>query len=173
MTHKRVVTVVASIWILSAFVSFITLLGLRDTQKLIHSVCGVIGLVFITVVYIRIYLIARRHKNQIQSLQVQQVEPSGHGEMANFATLIKSAVDVFYVYLLFLICNSPYVISMIAIGFNGSNVSLKRLVLFSFTLGFLNSSLNPVIYCWKMRNIRHAIMDILRKMSWSRNHTPN
>ena len=39
----------------------------------------------------------------------------------------------------------------------------------SLTFVFLNSSLNPVIYCRKMRHIRHAIVDILRNTSWLRN----
>ena len=52
---------------------------------------------------------------------------------------------------------------------NGPNVALKRFFLFSVTLIHLNSSLNPVIYCWKMRHIRHAIMDILRNMCWLKN----
>ena len=37
------------------------------------------------------------------------------------------------------------------------------------TFVFPNSSLNPVIYCWKMRHIQHAIMDILRNTYCFRN----
>ena len=54
---------------------------------------SLVGLFFTTLVYIRIYLTVRRHKNQIQVLQVQQVALTG--EMANFARLIKSTVGVF------------------------------------------------------------------------------
>ena len=125
-------------------------------------------------VYIRIYLVARRHQNQIQSLQVQVEQTS---EMANFASLVKSAVGIFYVYLVFLVCYLPYMICVIAIRINGSSIALKRFYLFSLSLIFLNSSLNPVIYCWKMRHIRHAILNILQKISWKRgteiNHDTN
>ena len=166
VTFKRVVAVVISIWVFSVFVSLIILWGLLRIQNLILLIGVVIGLLLTTVLYIRIYLVARRHKNQIQSLQIQ-VEQTG--EMANFASLIKSAVGICYVYLVFLVCYLPYMICVTAVRINGHSVALKMLYLFSGTLVFLNSSLNPVIYCWKMRHIRHAVMDILRNMSWNRN----
>ena len=164
--HKRVVAVVISVWVLSAFVSLMPLWVSFRTQIIILSIVGVIGLLLTVVVYIRIYLVARRQKNQIQSLQVQ-VEQTG--EMANFASLIKSSVRIFFVYLVFSVCYLPYIICTTAIGINGSGIAFKRFYLFSVTLVFLNSSLNPIIYCWKMRHIRHAV-DILRNMSWNRNH---
>ncbi len=49
-------------------------------------------------VYIRIHVVVRRHKNQIQVLQVQELLAQT-GEMANFANHIKSTVGAFYVYL--------------------------------------------------------------------------
>ena len=120
--------------------------------------------------YIRIYFVARRHKNQIQVLQVQQAEQAS--EMANFASVMKSTIGIFYVYLVFLVCYLPVFIYIIKIKFNGPTTTEKIYFVYSLTLVFLNSSLNPVIYCWKMRHIRHAIMDILRNMSWNRNRAP-
>ena len=168
VTHKRVVAVVISIWVLSGIFSLLILWNLQYTQRLISSICGVIGLLLTAVGYIRIYLVARHHKNQIQTLQLQEVEQAN--EMANFVSLIKSAVGIFYIYLVFLLCYLPYFIGMASLRSQDWNIPFKTFVLFSATLVFLNSSLNPVIYCWKMRHIRHALMDILRNMSWNRNH---
>ncbi|XP_078347362.1 beta-4C adrenergic receptor-like [Oculina patagonica] len=167
VTHKRVVAVVISIWVLGVFISLIMLWVPPDITSLIVAISGVCGLLLTTLVYIRIYLAVRRHKNQIQALQVQQEAQTD--EMANFAGLIKSAAGIFYVYLLFLLCYLPYFICLVVIEINGPSITMKRFFLFSVTLVFLNSSLNPVIYCWKMRHIRHAIMDTLRNMSWLRN----
>ena len=167
VTHKRVVAVVISIWMLSVFLSAMTLLVPYDIHSLITFVHGVVGIALITLVYIRIYLVVRRHKNQIQALQVQQVAQTD--EIANFASLIKSVVGIFYVYLLFLFCYLPYLITSVSLKIYGPSVALKRIFISSYTVAYLNSSLNPVNYCWKMRHIRHAIMDILRNMSWLRN----
>ena len=168
VTHKHVVAVVISIWALSAFLSLLMLWIPLDILLRIMFIIGVVGVLLTTLVYIRIYFAVRRHKNQIQALQVQQ--EAQFGEMANFAGLIKSVVGIFYVYLVFLICYLPFLICLVAIKINGTSIALKRFFLFSVTLVYLNSSLNPVIYSWKMRHIRHAIMDILRNiMSWYRN----
>ena len=167
LTHKRVVAVVILVWLLSGFLSFATLWVPPGIRSIILTISVVVGLLFATMVYIRVYLAIRRHKNQIQALQLQQVRQTG--EIANFSSLIKSVVGVFYVYLVFVFCYSPFFICLSAIKIEGPTISLKRFSLFSWTLVFLNSSLNPVIYCWKMRHIRQSIMDILRNMSWDRN----
>ena len=67
VTHKRVVVVVIAKWILSASNSLLTLLNLQDVCLLIFFIMGVAGVILITIVYTRIYLIVRRHKNKIQS----------------------------------------------------------------------------------------------------------
>ena len=165
VTHKRVVTVVISIWVLCAFVSLMALwASLYDTIRLIVAVIGAFGFIVTIVLYIRIYFIARRQKNQIQSLQIRRVEQTS--EMARFTKLVHSAVSVFYVYILLLACYSPFIICM---GIENSSVVTKRFWVVSLTLLFLNSSLNPIIYCWRMRNMRHSIINVLRNMSRNRN----
>ena len=167
VTHRRVVIVVIGIWVHSAFVSLMILWGLLSTRDLINTVIGAFSFIITFVVYIRIYLTVRRHKNQIHSMQIRDETQSE--ELKSFIVLIKSTVGIFYVYLVFLICYLPHLICMAVIRTYGSSIVLKKLLLYSLTLMYLNSSLNPIIYCWKMRHIRHAIMDILRKMSWINN----
>ena len=169
VTHKRVVALVISIWVISAFLPFLMLSIPLDIYVLIIVIGGTVGLVITTMVYIRIYLAVRRHKNQIQVLQVQQV--AQEGEVALFSSLVKSAIGTFYVYLVFLLCYLPFLISLVAKEMNSSSIVLKGFSLFALSLAYLNSSLNPVIYCWKMRHIRHAVMNILRNMSWHRSCT--
>ena len=35
---------------------------------------------------------------------------------------------------------------------------------FGITLVYLNSTLNPLSHCWKIREARHAVKKILRKL---------
>ena len=163
VTHKRVVVVVIGKWLCSALVSSIALWGLLSTRNIIESVVAAFGFIVTFVLNTRTYFIVRRHKNQIHSMQVQEVAHSD--EIKNLIVLIKTAVSIFYVYLVLLICYLPSSICMAVMRMYGSSIALKQFFLYSVTLVFLNSSLNPVIYCWKMRHVRHAIMDILRKMS--------
>jgi len=168
VTHKRVLAVTIFTWGLSAFVSLTSLWVSLATRALFLGITATVGFLLTMVVYIRIYVAVRRHKNHMQVLQVRQVTQTD--EMANFAGIIKTAVGVFYLYLVFLFCYLPYFISLAAMTIVGPSDPLKRLFFFSFTLMFLNSSLNPVIYCWKMTHIGHTIMEILRNIiTWLRN----
>jgi len=110
VTHKRVVAVVISIWAMSVFLSLMTLRVSFDIRNIISVFIGILGLILTTLVYIRIYLALRFHKNQIQVLQVPQVAQTG--ELGNFAGRIKSAVGVFYVYLVYLVCYLPFMNSV-------------------------------------------------------------
>ena len=167
VTHKRVVAVVIVIWVLSVFLSLMILWVPVYISSGLLIILGVVGFFVTAVVYIKIYFAVQRHKNQIHVLQVQQA--AGNDEIANLTSLVKSAFGVFYVFLLFLICYLPYCIVMAVYQISGPSIPFKKVYLFSWTLAYLNSSLNPVIYCWKMAHIRHSVIDILRNMTWFRN----
>ena len=163
VTHKRVVSVVISIWVTSAFLPFSATFSVPlDIYLYIMAIFGVVCIILVTMVYVRIYLAVRQHKNRIQVLQVQQLAHGG--QLANLSNLIKSTVGIFYVYFVFLLCYLPYLISLVATKMNGPSIVLKGCSVFSLTLAFLNSPLNPVIYCWKMKHIRRAVIKILKNM---------
>ena len=166
VTQKRAVTVVISIWVFSAFISLLVLWSSSATQNLVLLVIAAIGFIVSFVVCTRIYLTVRRHKQQIQSMQIQEIVQAG--EKANFTALIKSTVGLFYVYLVFLISYLPFFICIAVVRIYGSSIAFRKVFIFSWTLIFLNSSLNPVIYCWKMRHIRRVIIEMLGNLSWSR-----
>ena len=167
VTHRRVVIVVIVIWVYNAFLSLMILWGSLGTLDVVGMINFAFSFIITLVVYIRIYLTMRRHKNHIQSMQIRNEAQSE--EIKNFTVLIKSTVGIFYVYLVFLICYLPYLICKAVLQIYGPSIVLKKLYLYSLTFVYLNSSLNPVIYCWKMKHIRHAIIDILRRMSWNSN----
>jgi len=109
----------------------------------------------------KIYLAIRRHAHQFQALQVHHV--AQNEEMANVRTLKTSAFTVVYVYLVFLFCYMPQICWRIADGSPESDaIPNTDAGLYFLTLVCLNSSLNPLIYCWKMRDIRHNIINIFR-----------
>jgi len=115
---------------------------------------------FTSGIFSRKTLACKRHRNQIKDLQVQQ--EAQNGDMVNFSSLRNSAVGVFYIYRVFLACCSPSWIVLAARPILPPSIALTKFAILSWTLFFLNSSLNPVIYCWKMRHIRHALMNTLR-----------
>ena len=170
VTYKRVVSAVVSLWVFSGIFSFLAISVSWNIASAILAPIGLTCLVVSAVVYYKIYLAVRRHRNQIQALQIQQVEQEAE-MVANLVRSRKSAVGTFHVFLVFLICYLPLFSSGLAAATSssGPNTARKIFSLSSWTVVFLNSSLNPVIYCWNMRHIRHAIMDILRNLFPSHN----
>ena len=105
MTHKRVVAVVVSTWLLSAIISSMYDYWNPDIFKVIAGIVPTACIITTTFLNLNIYLTVRRHAHQIDALQVQQV--AQNGERANFGRLKQYAVTTIYVYLMFLICYSP------------------------------------------------------------------
>ena len=162
VTHKRVVAVVIFIWILSAILTML----IRRTPKVeafivitVDSVCYLTTAWF----YFKIYLTVRHHSNQIHVLQEQLAQNNGT-DMGNAERERKVAVGTFYVYVVFLICCLPLTCCMSIYLSFGPHTVLTNLELYTEMLTYLNSSLNPLIYSWKMKHVRHAVMEILRNI---------
>ena len=165
VTHKRVVAVVISIWVFSLLLSLFYLWVYSVVSYTVFAVMGVVCLVFSAMLYLKIYFTVRRHRNQIQALQVLQVQQIVQNDQITIAArLRKSATGVFYIYLVFLLCYLPRFCSFALVVIFDLSTGVKVFSMSSVTLLFLNSSLNPVIYCWKMRQIRRAVMDIVRNI---------
>ena len=119
VTHKRVVVLVVTTMVFSALLSSMDW-WIQDamytyiTAIIIKIVC----LIITATLYCNIYLTVRRHRNQIEFLQVGQGEQNGHGEMTalNVARLLKLALGTFYVYLVFLVCYLPQICIEIILG---------------------------------------------------------
>ena len=163
VTPKRVVASVISTWIFSAFLSLMRLMGLKKKERfVVYAATDILCLVTTALLYFKLYLVVKHHANQIQALQVQQAGQSE--QTSNALRLRKFALSTFYVYLVFLVCYLPQVCNYVATTIHGSNTLIRSYTRFTFTIVFLNSSLNPLIYCWKMKQIRHTLMNMLREM---------
>ena len=163
VTHKRILGQAISAWVFSALLPAFYV-WIDEIKKLINITIIIWSLcfIFITVISVRLYFAVRHHANQIQALQVQ--EAAQNGDLANASRLRKSAVSIFYVYFVFLACYLPFYCTFLAGDIFKVFLISKNLFYFSQTLMFINSSLNPVIYCWRMRDIRRSIKDILRNI---------
>ena len=157
MTHQRVTKVVISLWVFSASLSLVALWSPMNITFVIFAIVEGGCLVSTTFLNYKIYLTVRRHQNQINSLQVQNSDG-----MANALSIRKSALGAFYVYLVFLTCYLPNICIHATATIFGVSYVIRGFSIYTLTIVLLNSSLNPIIYCWKMRHVRCAVIDILR-----------
>ena len=134
VTHKRVVAVVISIWMFSVLQSLFYLWVSPDISYFMFAVFGVVCLVFLAMLYLKIYFTVRRHRNQIRALHVQQV--TQNDQMTRAARLRKSAVGVFYVYLVFLLCSLPQFCSFTLVVISDLDTGVNVFSMSSVTLLF-------------------------------------
>ena len=107
---------------------------------------------------VKLYLTLRRHINQIQ---VPQVAQNDQGESVQRKR--KSAMASLYVYLVFIVCYLPNLCVLIIVATNSeTRINVNHLQFYTLTLEFLNSTVNPLIYCWKMKRIQHTVVGTLR-----------
>ena len=165
VTHRRVVAVVISIWVLSAVLSVPRTNTFEKADRIILAIIVFITLgclVAIAIIYVKLYLVLKHHIMQVHALHIN-LDSQDAVAIEDTARQKKSAVVIFYLYLTLLICYLPN--TFIALMLALSSVRPPSLVfLFSDALLFLNSSLDPLIYCWKMRQVRLTAMNMLRDM---------
>ena len=160
VTNKRVAAVVVSIWVTSALISLIRLFIPKNIMYvsvvIINSAC----IITATSLSVKLYLTLRRHINKFQVQQVAQ-----NDQVESVQRKKKSAMASLYMYLVFIVCYLPDICVLIIIAsISEPTIDLKHLQFYTLTLVFLNSTLNPLIYCWKMRRIQHTIVLTLRNL---------
>ena len=158
VTYKRLGAAVISIWVISALISVIRLFIPKNIMYVIFVVFTSACIINVTSLSVKLYLTLRRHINQIQ---VQQLARTGQGEIVRGKR--KSAMASLFVYLVFIVCYLPNICTLFVIAaISEPRIDVEHLWFYTITLSFLNSTLNPLIYCWKMKQIRTTMMRKLR-----------
>ncbi|XP_078345494.1 melanocyte-stimulating hormone receptor-like [Oculina patagonica] len=162
VTASRVRYTIVAIWFTKVLSSGFYLWKKRECH-LITAVTTVICLIISTFSYIKIYLIVRHHQSQIH-IQQQTVQGSAN-EGHHMARLKRSAINTFLFYIFLIICYFPmYILSTL------HGISYMNWVTqwdFAHTAVFMNSAINPILYCWRLRELRRAIVKTIRETFYS------
>ena len=118
-------------------------------------------LIVITLSTYKIFQIARRHQRQINNQNMAAM--SLQTNTVNVLKCRKSAVTVLYVYGLLLICYLPFCGTIFVGNVIGYTLTVKIAYGFTSTAAYFNSFLNPIAYCWRIREIRRAVKNVLRR----------
>ena len=107
----------------------------------------------------KIFQIVLKHQRQINDQNVAVLHLQTN--TVNVLKCRKSAVTVLYVYGLILIFYLPFCVTMIMQTIVGYTRAVKIAYDYAGTAVFINSFLNPVVYCWRIREIRRAVKNSL------------
>ena len=159
VTIPRVRRILVAIWSVCVILAS-TQLWHEITLLILMGSVICVCLCISTISHIKIYKIVRYHQNAIH-IQLQAVE-SNTGNGNNMSRLKKSAFNAFIVFLVLIICYCPYLAIYIVSSFYPINDFLARSL--TSTIVFINSSLNPFLYCWRLREIREVVLHTCRKI---------
>ena len=164
VTPKRIVSILILSWVISTIVSLFWIgQEYRDFLRIFLNVFLATCLTTIALLQCKLYSIVRRHRFQIRAQQVQGSIETEDETRTTFERQKSSVSSAFYIYLLLLACYLPNVFTDFALTtFKGRILWIFQQ--YTFTLMFVNSCLNPLIYCWKLRHIRRTIRIILRSI---------
>lgn len=156
VTVDRIVRTVSVLWIAS-----ITVVALRfwiSKWIIFPTVLFLSTCVVTTLSTLKIFQIVRTHQRLI-SQQQQSIQ-------INTVTALKcrkSAVTVLFVYGLFMFFYLPFFVTMLVDSLTGYSLDVKIAYEYAGTAVFINSFLNPLVYCWRISEIRRAVKNLLRK----------
>ena len=164
VTLRRVRALIISFWFLigaSAGCLFIS-----GIHYFVYAVVMLILLLISAISYANVYFRLRHQLLHVQGHvhQRQQLPPNGVVPTAlNVARYKKTVSFIAWVQLGLFACYSPLCIALISFHF--SFFLDSNIFEFFVCLLFLNSSLNPILYCWKIREVKQAVKDIIRQLN--------
>ena len=118
-------------------------------------------LVTSTLSYTKIFLTLRQ--NQIQPQEHDSQAQSTHSTPLNMARYRKAVSSALWVQVALVACYLPYVVAE-AMTPHGDSFPYYLARQYGSIFLYLNSSLNPFLYCWKIREVRKAVKETLRQV---------
>ena len=144
VTKYRVIVVLTCIWLFQGFFIPMYFWQVETFGRFIAiKICVVIVVNF--AIYLNIHLIVRHHQ-----IRIQYQHPEQLANIFSLKRLKNSALNTFLVFIFLLVCSLPF----LYVYFN-DRVSITIHYIAIATI-FLNTSFNPFVYSWRLREIRTA-----------------
>ena len=110
--------------------------------------------------YTKIFFTLRHQRTQLQN-HIQQQNQRTPLNIARYKKAVSSAV---WVQLTLIACYLPYCIVAALSTQNELSPSIVNSSSYAITLVMLNSSLNPILYCWKLAELRQETKNTIRRV---------
>ena len=161
VTFRRTCITVTGFWILSIVGASTLFLNRRITSWFLYIVTA-LCLVTTIFAYAKIFVTLRHNQIHVQN-HAAQGQPS-QAIPLNIARYRKAVYSALWVQVTLVLCYMPHGIVFILAVQRGISLSVHLALRWTLTLVYLNSSLNPLLYCWKIREVRQAVKGTLRQV---------
>ena len=160
VTLKRTYIIAATFWILSVGAGSISISHsriIRWYSIIVISLCSVISIAS----YTKTFRTLRHHQAQVQNHVQQQPSQTTALNIEKYRKAVNSAL---WVQVALVVCYVPKFIMLLVIT-SIKTYSSHVIVIDGITniLMYFNSTLNPFLYCWKVREVRQAVKQTIRR----------
>ena len=171
VTLRRVRVVITCVWFIAVSNASLYCVGsiLFHYESLLASwwtyrAFIIFSIIVSTFSYTKIFLTLRHQQAQVQG-HVQQEQSSRVRSVLNIARYKKTVYSVAWIQFAMLACYGPYIVMAFLWHFGNVGYSTEVMIAGEvfYCLFFLNSSLNPVLYCWRIKDIRQEVKNLIRK----------
>lgn len=158
-TFFRARLVLVACWFFSTFHAL--MLFVSPEFFTLFQILGIIMCIGVsTVSYIIIFHTLRRLQRQVQNY--------GPGEEAsqntfNIKRYKKTVSTALWVYASLLACYLPFMFSVAVQMSVSRNSTFIAVQWYTVTLIYMNSALNPILYCWKIPEVRESVKEIVKE----------
>ena len=162
VTLKRIRAVLACACLTSLLIVLVWNFRTK-TVRIIITILLTLCLIISLFSYTKIVLRLRQHQSSVRD-NVQQGQANTEKMPLNLERYKKkTVVSIALVQLALVKCYFPPIIFLIFIYLKGIHPSIHFLFDLASTILFLNSSLNPFLYCWRIKEIRQAVKATIRR----------
>ena len=161
VTLKRIRAVLACACLTSLLIVLVWNFRTK-TVRIIITILLTLCLIISLFSYTKIVLRLRQHQSSVRD-NAQQGQANTGGSPLNLERYKKTVVSVALVQLALVICYFPFNMFNTLIHLKGIHPNICFLLDFTTALLLLNSSLNPFLYCWRVKKIRQAVKATIRR----------
>ena len=163
VTLRRVRALIICFWLIGASVGLVYYFWSYFVSLVIALVVVILSVVISIFSYTKIFFRLRQHQDQLRGSAFQAQPNEGGGIPLNVERYRRTVSTIVWLQLALVACYAPFVVVAMMINISGWSKINDMIWLTVGTLGYLNSSLNPFLYCWKIREVRQAVKDTARQ----------
>ena len=163
---RRVRTAITCFWLIGISVGLLSYFWSVSIAFMVSIIIIALSLVISVFFYTKIYLRLQQHQTQVG--HVHQGQPNREGNPLIITQYKKTVHSIAWVQIAMVVCYFPFIICNIIIMIKGWwGASAENVWQSTVTLIYLNSSLNPFLYCWKITEVRQAVKDTVKQLCCS------
>ena len=162
VTVERVRKVVIIVWLESFLVGLSYWIGLRFIAYGSSFVVTLFSIFTSAFSFTKIALKLRQQQAQVQQ-RVEQEQVNGGEIPLNIARYKKMVHSVAWLQMALIVCYMP-IISLLSFTIVNQRFEKEFLYRSAITVVFLNSSINPILYCWRIREVKREVKNILKQI---------